>query len=306
MATSSFSHLLSNLFAGLCKGSIRLRPYSDEFRRSLKYEVFGFETVFALPSGGQANPDLVIVSEGVKSTLVIEWTQALSVTAKKEGQLERYSRVDREALVDVLAVPPSVASSHNVVLILKQSAVTSFKEFLTNSGWAFPILEFDDENGYSLVRVVHSFADKDTDEFFKRGVKVDSIPLGYIPFSLEEISHETIVAFVVRHLISLIVRGAKEITTEEFCAGYVRLWQSIASNKQKDIKTKTRRLLAEISGNPTGKQILKRHDEDSLKWLLDHDSVFASKRRSFQTYLTTFVTRKEGREYQLELPFEEP
>ena len=51
MATNSFSHLLPNLFIGLCKGSRLLRPYSIQFKNELGYTIFKFENKCHRPHG---------------------------------------------------------------------------------------------------------------------------------------------------------------------------------------------------------------------------------------------------------------
>ncbi len=157
--TNSFSHLLSNLFIGLCKGHRSLRPYSLQFRDTLRYDIFRFEASFRLSAGARANPDLVMVSGSLGNTLVLEWSGS-GLTDHKKSQLERYAAISTDDLSSVLAVPVEATHSHDIVLILKGPVIQSFRDYLEEKGWPFPIVEFEiHDPGCSLQKVEHRFED---------------------------------------------------------------------------------------------------------------------------------------------------
>ncbi len=299
--TSSFSYLLPNLFIGLCKGHRALRPHSVRFRDTLRYSIFRFEASFRLSAGARANPDLVMISNDLGSTLMLEWSES-GLTNHKKGQLERYAAISAGDLSSVLAVPVAASRSHDVVLILKEPVVQAFKDHLDEKGWAFPVLVFDSHNpGYSLQKVEHDFSVTATNTFFDKKLAFDRIPLGYLPFSLDDISHATLVTSVVGHLMAMIVRDKATINLQEFCAGYVPAWDYIDPGKQREIARNTRELLSELTRNKTGRTFIKRERNDPPTWLLYQNAEVRKKLRSYRGFLDRFIARKRGEEDQLQL-----
>jgi len=278
-----------------------LRPYSTHFKDTLKYKVFRFEPSFSLSAGDVVNPELVLTSSERENTLVLEWTIARELNSHKEDQLERYAAVKREDLTDVLAVPVNEARTHDITVILKEdSAVQEYKRYLGEQGWLFPLLKWDAEDSrYALYIAEHRFQDSETNAFFSGGIHLEKPPpLNYLPFSLEDIEHHTIVDPVVQHLVSLMVKSTAEVTIEEFCSGFVRAWRYIDSAKQQLIRQKTRQVLMELAGEQNGRLILRRIGDNPATWLLDPEGQFQNRMRSLQNYLTRFISRKRGESYQ--------
>jgi len=99
------------------------------------------------------------------------------------------SRISATDLTDILAIPPNAVNTYNATLVVQPTALESFKAFLGDRGWRFPILVFNtQESAYSLKKAENDFVEKKTDQFFASGVEVQRIPLHYLPFSLDQIS----------------------------------------------------------------------------------------------------------------------
>ena len=306
MALPSFSLLLPNLFIGLCNGTPLLKPYSAVFCRDLGYRVHRFEPSFKLSSGGRANPDLVLASTSKNNTLLIEWTEATSVSSHKEEQLHRYSKVNQLDLTDVLAVPISAATTHDVTLIVPPGGVDSFEAFLSGKKWSFALLGFAAVDGkYSLEVTANGFQQSETDAFFRSGIHLTRVPLHYLPIPLDQITRASVAAQVVRHLVSLIHKGVGEVTVQEFCVGWVPLWSFIDVQKQHNLMAVTRDVLTALARKPFGKRLLRRIPSDPPAWQLSGQDLLRKQVRSVRTHLDNFIAEQTGESYQPELPLDE-
>jgi hypothetical protein len=278
-----------------------LRPYSTKFREELGYDLSVFEVRFAMLAGGISNPDAIVLSQKVHNTLLIEWTEAKNIQSKEE-QLERYSRIGSTDLTDILGLPPDATSNFNVVLILKKTTVGSFRKFLEDNGWIFPILSFESQaNNYSLEKAANSFSEIKTDDFFSAGINVSRIPTRYLPFSLEDVSEKAVVSFIVQHLLHLALQEEREFTISKFCSGYIPVWQFIAVHKQRHIRDVTRRLLRKLYGTSVGKRLLIEVSTDPTIWQVQDIQTLRPKIRSLRTELNQFIDRMK---HNIQLEFD--
>lgn len=303
METNYFSQNISNLFIGLCKGSPKLRPYSEYFSKNLGYEIFKFEESFKITIGS-VKPDVILNSKKVKNTLIIEWTEAKIFGERKRSQLLRYSKIDSEDLTDVLALPADSTKSYNITLILKKESVNDFSSFIKNKSWNFPVLEFGTENGkFYLIKVENSFDEEKTDRFFSEGIKVDRIPLNYLPIPLDNIEIKNLVHHVVIHLIYLILKEIQEFTIIDFCREIIPVWDFISNDKKKDINKSTKTIFKRLIRKPFGKNILERTISDPPTWKLIGKEDFNSKSRSYRKSLQAFIIELKSEIAQHEIPF---
>ncbi|RLG20548.1 hypothetical protein DRN74_05210 [Candidatus Micrarchaeota archaeon] len=301
MAKDSFRLLLPNLFIGLCKGSRLLHPYSKQFYQELGYRLFQFEPSFKIVDG-RAHPDAVLRSEKVKHTLLVEWTEAASIHPRKQRQLSRYARVTNRDLINVLAVPPEEVKSFDVVLIVSDQTAPLFQQTLREQRWQFPLLIFRSEcEEYELRKVFNEFMESETNKFFTVGIKINRIPLHFLPFPLENTTEADIVPFVIRHLLSLLVKGIKEFEVEDFCRGYVPMWKFIWWEKRHDLMKLTRQVLTALGRKPVGKELIRRVGSDPPKWGFVNPVESRKRIRSIKKVLEQFINEIQGKQYQMEL-----
>lgn len=299
----TFSLLLSNLFIGLCKGSRILQNYSKVFNNDLGYEIFKFEPSFT-SSAGRVNPDVIIISDKVKNTLIVEWTEASSVGDDKMNQLNRYSKITNNDLVNVAAIPITSVQTYDTMLIVLPDSFINFDSFLKSRHIEFPILTFEIQTDqYFLDKRSSSFRENKTNEFFTNGIKIQRIPLHYLPIQLDQISIQSIVTFVVRHLISLIIKGVPEFSIEEFCEGYIPVWKFIDLVKQSQIKKVTKKVLSDLIKKPIGANILIRIVENPPRWEIKDDFNIKVRKKSVIKSLEEFIKEEKGETYQLEIDF---
>lgn len=307
METYYFSQVIPNLFIGLSKGSRVLRPYSTNFGMNLSYKVQWLEPRMVIDSGETVNPDAVCSSSSVENTIVIEWTEAERPNERKERQLEKYSHITSKNVIELLAIPSSEAKTTDICLIVTPEAESNFNELLISKKWEFPLLTFTkNEIGYTLKRCVNDFCEERTNQFFSNDMTFERVPLGYLPFPLDENINEKLVArIVVRHALSLLVRGESDRTTEEFCSDYISIWDKIDNLKRNSIQSATRKTLKRLSAHVLIKEYIQRDNANTVLWHFKGGPELIKKIRSIQKVINQILNTIEGVNSQLELPFDD-
>ena len=304
MQTNSFSHIMANLVVALTKNALSLRPYSTAFSQVLGYRVFRFERQMRLSGGGTVRPDVTLLSDIVRCTLLLEWTQSDGVSDRKEDQLGRYSRVDRASLTETFGVSPLAAESFNTVIILRDEAVGEFEKHLASIGLAFPLLEYGYQQGLHHLRlVVGGFSEKLTQDFFTTGVTARRIPTHYLPVCLEGVCPANVAALVARHLVHLILRDAGPFTTLDFCRGFIPEWSLIDESKHRELFDVTDHILRLLRRSHNGGRLVRKLSDPPQTWELMSSADFRKSQKSLRTFLSEFVSEQLGGGYQTEIPY---
>ncbi len=305
MAKSSFSLLVPNLFVGLTKGARGLSEHGRGFKQ-LGYRIFRLEPRFLLSKEDTCNPDLVLSSERMGHTLILEWTDAASIHEGKREQFHRYSKVSSADLVNGLAVPRKEAGSFDVTVVVSREAVGSFKTFLAADKLPFVLLEFTEaEQQFSLRKITGTFKQRATERFFSRPLSLSRIPLRYVPFPLDNTLPSELVTHVVAHILSLVTRGVTEFTIDAFCAGFVSVWTVVDQRKRGEISRAAKDLIDRLARRPVGRGLLLRQRSDPPKWQLLQSSIKQTQLRSLHSRLDEFIREIKGGSYQLDLPLDE-
>ena len=301
MERSSFNLLVPNLFVGLTKGARGLGEPGRRFKQ-LGYRIFRLEPTFLLTKGGRCNPDLVLCSEKMGHTLILEWTNAASVYEDKKEQFRKYSRITRTDVVNGLVVPRKEAGSFDIVVVVPREAVSPFSKFLSDDRLPFVLLEFTGaERQYTLHKVSGTLQTEDTERFFSKPLSLNRIPLRYVPFPLENMSASELVTHVVTHILSLMTKGVTEFTVDEFCSGYVAVWAVLDPKKRGEISRATKKLIDALARKPIGVELLRRQQSDSPTWQLLRSSTRQTQPRSLRDRLDEFIAEVRGGAFQLEL-----
>lgn len=302
----SFSFVLSNLFVALCKGHPALRPYSTEFRRSLQYELRGFELEAVLPhSRAQIKPDMAVESKKLKSVLVLEWTTSKSIDKHKEAQLNRYAELKVEAAIAMSLASPG--TKHLDVTILKDpTKMVKFSRFLKQSKLNFPLIRVSmgSGSGVALELEANNFSEGHTHVFFERKLAFERVPLGYLPFSLDSLatSDQKFRNEVAVSLIGLLIVGVSRFTTRELAARMMDLWDFIGDSKQQEIIKKADGVLTLISGNKKGRSLLRSIPDTRSNWSFVPRHDFGQKPKYYKRLLADILGLEPvSAEEQLEL-----
>jgi hypothetical protein len=304
MQTNSFSQVMANLVVALTKNALPLRPYSTAFSQDLGYRVFRFERPVRLSGGQIVQPDVTLLSDIVRCTLLLEWTESDGVSDRKEDQLARYSRVDRASLTETFGVPPLAAESFDTVIILRDQAVGEFEKHLARNGLAFPLLEYGCQQGLHHLRlVVGRFSEKLTQDFFATGVTAHRIPTHYLPVCLDSVCPASVAALVARHLVRLILQDASQITTLDFCRGFVPEWSLIDESKRGELFDATHHILRVLRRRHHGGQLVRGLSDPPQTWEFMSSTDFRKSQKSLRTFLSEFVCEQRGGGYQTEIPY---
>lgn len=296
MATESFSVLLPNLFVGLSKRSRYLKPYSEEFF-ALGYVPFKFEGAYQIDRG-TINPDLIMISSVTGNTLIIEWSEGTQINERKQKQWDRYIHISTDDVATIMAVPVEAAQSFDVTCIVSTQGTQVYAEHFSQNNLNMPMLVFDCKSKeYRLNLTNNSFKASGLNSFFAKTIHFERIPHRYLQFPLDgQLKKVVVVPMVVRHLIALLAREESEFTLDDFCAGYIPIWRMIDSHKQRNIRSATRCVLADIATNKVGKQLIKRGSPPS--WEITGVQFFKEKFRAVKTALNEFVVKESGQPFQ--------
>jgi hypothetical protein len=170
-------------------------------------------------------------------------------------------------LADVLTVPPKAAKNHDVSLIVLPLATDSFKSFLEQSALRFPLLQFSySDEGFHLRKVLFKFDEDDTEEFFAKPMEFKRVPLRYLPFALDKVLHQRVVTEICRHLLSLVRKEVAGFTVEEFCSGYVPIWDFVDARKRGQICRVTKEVIRALLRRSVGRDLVKMAAKDPPSW----------------------------------------
>ena len=298
---SSLNYVMPNLLIGLCKGARSLKAYSTIFHDQLGYEFFRLELSFPLSIGRNINPDAMIISIKIGNTLIFEWTETNN-PSQKQDQLNRYTKVETTDLVNLAAVPPAAAGTHDIVLTLRPSAVEIFQAQLTTTEQSFPILVLDVQDQIILLsKATNRFQITETDEFFTKGIQTDRLPR-YLPFSLETCQYKEMAPFVIQQLVSLLVKGEKTFTLLDYCSGFIPAWNWIGGEKQSELSRVVKEIINHLVQRRIGAQMIKRIADNPPTWELSPE-LFKKNPKSYRNQFNEFIAEIRGESYQLVFDF---
>jgi hypothetical protein len=293
---SSISFAMPNLLIGLCKGARSLKEYSMVFHDQLGYNFFRLELSFQLSIGRNINPDAIVISTKLGTTLLFEWTET-NDPGQKHDQLNRYAKVQSSDIIDIAAVPPTAVKTFDVALTLRPNAINNFQSHLANNSCPFPILVFDQQDQTILLsKAANSFQDTLTDSFFVVGIRTDRLPR-YLPFSLETCQPKELVPFIVQHLVSMLVKGETIISLPDFCKGFIPAWGLIGIEKQRELSKVVKALINDLLRQKWGGQLAKRNGDNPPTWVLLPD-MFKKNPRGVRKQLNDFIAEVQGETYQ--------
>ena len=303
MGSSSLSLILLNLFVGLCKGSRHLRPYSASFRR-LGFEVHGIEFRFRLEAGGVSHPDMILCSETVRSTILLEWTESRE-PANKEEQLRRYASITKTDVTVTAGVPVDASDTYDVSVAVPRAHALAFASFLEEKGHEFPLLACDYRSGVALARHGHPFSNAHVDEFFREGVELDRLPMGYIPFAPDEFSETDLAQPVAGEAFARFIGQSSDFTAPEFCSTcFSDIWPVLGNEARSRLETMTRRVLMTLTRFPVGNaRLVARVRKSPSVWKVADVTRYKpqqvqSMRRGLKSFIN-YVERNPNRQGEL-------
>ena len=258
--SSRFSRKLINLFAAMADGS----PHFPSVLHKEGYKVHSIEKTFtALPGTRKVNPEIILCSDQLAHTLVIEAKSGANLSSE---QLARYASLTEEALRDSAFTSKSSAKSHNVLIIGKDSykkrllagsAVHPSKERVIavvlddqSSKVETDFLQFDVvENSTDSVQlgiqlVENQFIPASLNGAFGALLPVnwDVVPVNYLPVDHEAEDWE-FAERLIPELISRIQGGDASAKLDELGLAMIGLWKLFEGAYKRVMKGRLERVL---------------------------------------------------------------
>lgn len=252
-----------NLFIGLLKENklLRAKPTVIESLRELEYELWGIEQSFLNSLNQEIKADIIVCSRKSCHTLIGEWTSASSLSNKKKQQIERYTSLTAQELVDNASIPVEFTSSCSTLLVIQPQALLSFQGLINDEcRHKLMVSSFEgiEKNGYSVNYNDGNFCDDTLTKIFKEGIQVKHIPKGYISVSMDETKSREFFSAVVSQLLFFFLQEVDEFTDEDICREMFGVWDVIGVQTKKSLKRAVHVVLKKISNKNYSKTWLRR------------------------------------------------
>lgn len=264
--SSTFSRKIINLFAGMAYGS----PDLPRAFRAAGYVCHSIESIFAVTTTRQVNPELILCSDSDRHTLIID---AKSGANLKPDQLTRYSLITSEALVKRAFTSKSAADRHDVLfigqeefadrLLLGSATVPSPRRVLCVAAEPVRSVEETDAEGadrgqqsipfgdsegapllFGIRRLENDFATKTLNEAFNPTLVVDwdVVPTNFLPVDHESENWE-FAQYIFPEIIASLLNGTETLRVEDVAKSFIRHWNFIAAAYRKALLERIRLVL---------------------------------------------------------------
>jgi len=238
--SSNFNLLMLNVWIGMCKGTRGLpRDLID-----LGYQNFWIEYRFTNQEGDAIVPELIIGSERLGHTMLLEWKSGANLD---DDQLQRYSKVSTADLVAKAFLKSSVCVTFDVTVVGKEKFVDRLKIGLTKGSHSFPLISVTPSY---MALVLNSFKRSEPTSTFTPRLDVDLTvaPIGFVPFS-EESELWEIAEIVMPHVVHLMMKREATFTLGDVCSQLLPVWKIMDDCKQGQVREKIKGVLVEASKN---------------------------------------------------------
>lgn len=245
---SNFSLTMANLYVGLCRGVSGLPMCLYD----LGYIDHWLENEFSIGPNKKVEPDMVLVSDKIGHTLLLEWKSGANT---EDDQLERYSQVTKESLRNNAQVSADAAERHDVSIVGLREHENRLVMGVTDGAYTFPVLSVDPD-GITLCH--NSFECKELTSVFSPKLLVDMsrIPMRLVPFNGDSMLWEVAEA-VIPQLLEYMSRRLPHVDARQVSSDICRETWSIMGNRSRtDVETKVIQVL-KLAANGSFKRYLK-------------------------------------------------
>jgi hypothetical protein len=234
----NFNLLMLNTWLGLCKG-VRGLPRD---LRDAGYQDFLIEYRFVNSTGETVVPELIIISEKIAHTVLLEWKSGNNT---KPDQLKRYMSVTKNDLITKAMVPQNACSRHDTCVVGKEEHADRLTMGLSREQCPFPLLAVGRR---SMRLVLNSFQVQVMNQLFGSGLSIDMsrVPMSFVPFNLEsdlwEVA-EAVMPYVVAHM----TQRQPRILLREACRGVVSGWETFSAELKPQFESRVKEVLTEAA-----------------------------------------------------------
>lgn len=247
----SFSLTMLNLWIGMCRGVVGL----PRDLKSLGYQEKGIEYRFVNQDLEEVVPDLMLASEQMRHTLLLEWKSGANTEA---DQLRRYSRVNQKDLQTKAFISPSAARSHDVTVVGRDEHADRLRMGLDAGGYAFPLLLADGEglalshNQFQIHQVTNLFSPR-------LSINWDRVASLFVPLDGDSALWEVaeVLAPKILHYMS---ERRPQVALEQICADICNTWGIMGQPAKEALRRRVRKVLSLAA---------RQHFRAYLRWVGD-------------------------------------
>jgi len=238
-----------NLWIGMCRGAAGL----PKDLRKLGYQDKWIEYPFSNQDLERVVPDLVLASEQVNHTVLLEWKSGANTEA---DQLRRYSRLNQNDLQTRAFISRDAARSHDVTVVGRDEHADRLRMGIERGAYTFPLLVADDD-GLALSH--NQFQISQLSSLFSPKLEINwsRVPSRFVPLDSDSPLWEVaeVLAPKILHYMS---ERRPRVTLEQICADVCNTWSIMGTPVKDAFRGKVREVLV---------QAAHRHFGAYLRWV---------------------------------------
>jgi len=142
-----------------------------------------------------------------------------------------------------------------------QSASNPYNAVLCNE-----VLATDEEPGYELAHVQGEFSNSASSGLLRPTWHLERIPRGYLPFSLDDLSDQSLSESIAQQLVAFSIRGTHTFTRDDLCKGILPVWERLDIAKRSAVARAVLRVLNSWSRRGGVASWLKRIGDSPPTW----------------------------------------
>jgi hypothetical protein len=238
-----------NLWIGMCRGVHGL----PKDLRNLGYNDKWIDYPFSNQDLEKVSPDLILISEQVKHTLLLEFKSGANT---EPDQLRRYSRVTQKDIIVKAFISPDAVHSHDVTLVGQDDYGDRLLIGISDGGYPFPLILADNEG----LMLSHSgFQVSDLTNLFSSKLKIDwsRVPSRFVPLNEESALWE-VAEVVTPRILQYMIERRPMVDVQEICPNICNTWGIMGQQAKIKFKSKVQDVLSAAA----------RHQfKDYLRWV---------------------------------------
>jgi hypothetical protein len=224
----NFNLRMLNCWIGLCHGD---DPLPKDIS-NLGYVDRAVERRFKIATGRECKPELIIASKSEKHALLWEWKDGRTIDL---DQLQRYSTVTHDDLVERAFLGEKECATHDPVLVVKEEHVANTLDLLKRENVLFAVIGAfpgafrsvgSQINGSAIAKLLADFS-----------CDWEHAPVSYVPLDRDS-PLEEVAPHVVTLLLQRILRRDPVIRSIDLCDHVCPMFSALAPEARHDIEKK--------------------------------------------------------------------
>ncbi len=229
--------LLMNQIIGLCTNTYGW----PSTLKDLGYFVDWVEPTFLNSEGKKVNPDLLLSSNKLLHSLVVECKGGTSLD---DDQLDRLIKVTVDSIRNMVNIYTAKGLRHDLTFVTDSNSKDAIISKIYDKS-PYPVLFFSKEN----LSKRGTFELKELEEVFKNPVELEGVPpTGFIPFNTND-DISVIAPYVFQYLLEMALKNpmedSLEIDIDKLLNNIFPFWKNTEESKKKEFRGKINNILFE-------------------------------------------------------------